>query len=211
MKRIAFISLGIAGTTGASVGSYFLVERSKSFAIKNKYPQALLNEADDSTLWNQKYKIIKDSTPHNDTLKKAVAKSKEVGKDDEAKTLLKRGCFEIYESSYEDINSFSDFKNYCAKTNKDESKNGTWNTDAVDKGSDNKWDKAIDALKSRKNSDKLDPVLERLKLEAMDNNPNVQNIRTKLKQWCEDTNNEVFMGKDSLKFENQESFCKVIN
>ncbi|AEG72656.1 hypothetical protein MHF_0380 [Mycoplasma haemofelis Ohio2] len=119
---------------------------------------------------------------------------------------------EVYESNHEDTNSFSDFKNYCSRTNKDESKNGTWNTDAADKSSDNKWDKAIDALKARnaESGGKLDPVLERLKVEANGKSPNTQSIRAQLKKWCEDTNSEVFMGKDSLKFENQESFCKVI-
>ncbi|AEW45149.1 hypothetical protein MHC_01415 [Mycoplasma haemocanis str. Illinois] len=217
MSKTLLITAGVVGAAGSGIGSYFLLihnKTDKSLLIKNKYKVALLNETGDESLWNKKYEEIKNSSPHHPTLKKAVAKSSGTGKhDEEAKRLLKEGCFEIYESSYEDKNIFSDFKNYCAKTNKDISKVTSWNNDTAENSSDNKWDKALETLKSHtmETKGKLDPVLAQLKQEITGDKPFSTDIRKRIKGWCESTNKELFEGEETTQFKNQEDFCKVIS
>ncbi|AEG72645.1 hypothetical protein MHF_0368 [Mycoplasma haemofelis Ohio2] len=216
MSKTLLTTAGAMGAAGTGVGGYFLLSNNKideSLLIRSKYKVSVLSKSGEESLWDKKYEAIKNSSPHNQTLKKAVAKSSGTDKnDEEAKKLLKQGCFEIYESSYEDANNFSDFKNYCAKTNKDISKVTSWNTDTSENNTNNKWDKALESLKSHtvETKGKLDPVLEKLKTELTGNTPFSTTIRARFKSWCESTNKGLFEGEESTAFRNQEDFCKEI-
>ncbi|AEG72894.1 hypothetical protein MHF_0622 [Mycoplasma haemofelis Ohio2] len=144
MNKVALTSLGAAGIGGTALGGAMLAKSSPSFATE-KYKHAVLKLDGDEDIWKAKYLILKESkeSPTNTTLASAWSKSKESGKEEEAKALLRKGCGEIYNSS-EEVKYLKDFKKFCAKTNKDVSTKGNWITG--DK-SDSNWNTPLSALK----------------------------------------------------------------
>ncbi|AEW45188.1 hypothetical protein MHC_01610 [Mycoplasma haemocanis str. Illinois] len=221
MGKVAYLTVGVAGAGGLSIGGLIAfkpwphnnTEVSKvAVSIKERYSIALLDPSKDEAIWTKKYEILKTSSPHNSALRAALEKSKEPNKNEvEAKRLLKEGCKEIYESQVDDSAAFSDFKKICSKNNEDASKTGDWNTDEVT-ASNNKWDKALEAL-NKHNGNELDSQLSELKKEIKPAQPTTfdQTLRTKVKNWCSSTRGEMFEGEYSIKFKNQEAFCKIIS
>ncbi|AEG72738.1 hypothetical protein MHF_0462 [Mycoplasma haemofelis Ohio2] len=200
-------ALGAAGT-----GSLLALKpwNSNVETFKSKYSHALIN-AGDNSLWSNKFTLLKDSNPEHQTLKEAVNKAKATSPDEAgAKELLKRGCQEIYDSPYEGSKYLNDFEKYCSKTNKDASSNQTWNGSDVSTASGNKWDTALNALKTHDEATnkKLDSVLAELKNSIQGNTQITADHRTKLKNWCEGIKSKPYLGSDSLDFKHQELYCK---
>ncbi|CBY92388.1 hypothetical protein HF1_03800 [Mycoplasma haemofelis str. Langford 1] len=224
MGKGAYLALGTAGAGGLGAGGLIASKPWQSTSkevpkvvasIKDKYSVALLDPTKDETIWIKKYDVLKSSSPNNLTLQEALKKSKDPNKnEEEAKRLMKEGCKEIYESKIDDSKSFSDFRQLCSKNNEDASKAGDWNTDDVTT-SNNKWDKALKKLKEHNidTNDELDSLLVALKESIGANQTTTfdQALRTKVKDWCTNARGEMFEGENSIKFKNQETFCKVIS
>ncbi|CBY92581.1 hypothetical protein HF1_05730 [Mycoplasma haemofelis str. Langford 1] len=204
MNKVALTSLGAAGIGGTALGGAMLAKSSPSFATE-KYKHAVLKLDGDEDIWKAKYLILKESkeSPTNTTLASAWSKSKESGKEEEAKALLRKGCGEIYNSS-EEVKYLKDFKKFCAKTNKDVSTKSNWITGD---NKDMKWDSPLKSLKSY--SGTLDSELDGIKKALPSNSNNFDDThREWLWGWCGDTQQELFDGIEGTpKLVNQDTFC----
>ncbi|AEG72891.1 hypothetical protein MHF_0619 [Mycoplasma haemofelis Ohio2] len=207
MNKAVLTSLGAAGVGGTALGGAILAKNhhnANSFPRK-KYKHALLKLDADETIWNSKYSSLQSSAekPTNSTLASAWSKSKESGKEIEAKNLLKQGCEEIY-NSHEESKYLKDFKKFCAKTNKDVSTKSNWITG---NNKDTKWNTPLTSLKSY--GEALDPELSGIKNALPQNNSDFDDThREWLWGWCGDTQQELFDGIEGTpKLVNQDTFC----
>ncbi|CBY92471.1 hypothetical protein HF1_04630 [Mycoplasma haemofelis str. Langford 1] len=216
MGKVAYFALGTAGAGGLGAGGVTLynklgqAEESKATSIvtlKDKYSQAILN-ASDTGIWDKKYEALKTASPSNSKLRDAVNKAKLSNPDKNgALELLKSGCEEVYLVQADDASGLSDFKSLCSKTNENvTSSTGSFITDQVSGNSD-KWDKSLTSLKDH--TGELDDVLKKLK-EGIQSSQSTfpQDKKTELKNWCDAARASIFEGSNSVKFKNQETFCK---
>ncbi|CBY92433.1 hypothetical protein HF1_04250 [Mycoplasma haemofelis str. Langford 1] len=216
MSKTLTLSLGGLGVGGAGVGGLYALKpwESSINTFKEKYPEAILNTAEDSDSWSSKYNSLKSTKPKHPTLirtyDEATKKTPATADDTKAKRLMREGCQEIYQSKIGNPDNFSDFKNYCSKTNKDSSTISKWNAEEPSTQQNNKWDKSLNLLKDHDPSTKgeLPEALQRLKASLTGKTSYEQSNRQELKGWCDSVQLEPFEGKDSSNFKSQELYCK---
>ncbi|CBY92898.1 hypothetical protein HF1_08900 [Mycoplasma haemofelis str. Langford 1] len=216
MSKLVLPLAGIGGASVAAAGGYMVFGRdNKSITpkveetFKSKYSQAILS--DNSDLWASKLEALKgNGNPVHQKLAEAKKKAQSETKGAEpsqAKQLLIDGCKEIYESKLKDSPYAQDFKSYCAKTIKD-GITGTWLAGGHT-GSGTKWDQGLTNLKSQ-NNDNLDSLLKDLKGKLPSDSGTTtfdDSHRQSLKDWCETSQKEIFMGETDPRFINSKSYC----
>ncbi|AEW45511.1 hypothetical protein MHC_03255 [Mycoplasma haemocanis str. Illinois] len=204
---IPSVVLASGGIGAAGVGGYMAWTKGKE-TFRNKYSKAIL--ADSDSLWDTKFASFKkDGKPKHPTLISAKSKDSSSG-DNTAKELYKQGCQEIYDSDWNNSSYFDDFKSYCAKTVKEGIENSKkWiSEETTNKG---KWDTKLTNLKTHNPSQNktLDQKLEALKtqLSNIAESSFQEGHRKLLKEWCESSQGEIFMGNDDFKTIHSSLYC----
>ncbi|AEG73196.1 hypothetical protein HF1_08600 [Mycoplasma haemofelis str. Langford 1] len=207
MSKFVLPMMGVGGASAAAAGGYMLLKENnhpqvqKEETFNSKYSKAILEESSD--LWESKFQALKESNSlKHPTLKKA--------KEKEAKDLHKQGCREIYASPLNDSPYLEDFKTYCAKNIKDAmDKAKTWISQ--DESDTTHWNPKLKNLKehdSNKNKT-LSKGLEDLKasLSGVTGEAWTEDHRQKLKDWCDASQTEIFIGEGDSQFEHSKLYC----
>ncbi|AEW45584.1 hypothetical protein MHC_03620 [Mycoplasma haemocanis str. Illinois] len=215
MGKLLLPLAGIGGISAAAVGGYIVFGRDnkaistmKEATFKSKYSQAIL--PNESNLWASKLEALKgDGNPIHKKLEEAKKKAQtETGgtSQPQAKQLLMDGCKAIYDSQLKDSPYEKDFKSYCSKTIKD----GITGTLLAGghTGSGTKWDQGLTNLKDKSN-EKLDSALRDLKGKLTSGSRTTfdDSQRQSLKNWCEASQKEIFMGETDSRFINSKLYC----
>ncbi|AEW45535.1 hypothetical protein MHC_03375 [Mycoplasma haemocanis str. Illinois] len=214
MNKLLLPLAGLGGVGTVGLGSYIFLKRKEENNItkqastfRDKYSQAILTN--ESSLWASKFTLLKDGEqPTHPQLKEAKTKFTTKADDEEAKSMHKEGCKDIYDSQLEESTYFQDFKKYCAKT----IENGiteSWIT--ANKSESSKWDPKLNKLKDHNetNQGELDDALKTLKGKLTPNSQSTwdENKREELKQWCDGLRGEIFTGDTETKFTHAKLYC----
>ncbi|AEW45544.1 hypothetical protein MHC_03420 [Mycoplasma haemocanis str. Illinois] len=213
MSKLTLPLIGLGGASTAAVGGYmFFIRGEKSTVEKtfrSTYSQAILKENDN--LWSTKLAALRsEGNPIHKTL--IDAKAKVTTSEQQAKSLLVEGCRKIYDSKLSDSLYEKDFKTYCSKTIKDVIQ-GTWISEAHDgSGSHTKWNQKLTSLKEHAEATKgvLSKGLQTLKgqLSSEASSTNWDDAKRKvLKDWCDASKKEIFMGETDSRVLNSKSYC----
>ncbi|AEW45583.1 hypothetical protein MHC_03615 [Mycoplasma haemocanis str. Illinois] len=209
-------SLALVGGTATAVGGGVLISKSPLFqnsqsqqreTFKHRYSKATLGEND--PLWETKFSNFSGNVqPTHEKLKEA--KTKHTSNPNEAKSLHKRGCKEIYDSEWEGSRFLNDFKSYCSKTMGDAMKDiGTW----IDQESsaDGKWNTKLTSLSSHdeKQNGILEGALKNLKTSLTPSSGSNWDAdkRTSLNNWCKEVKASIFAGEEDMPFKHAKLYC----
>ncbi|CBY92804.1 hypothetical protein HF1_07960 [Mycoplasma haemofelis str. Langford 1] len=216
MSKLMLPLAGIGGASAAGLGGYMLMKGNekapaiqKEETFRTKYSQAILGDTDD--LWNTKFDTLKGTgQPSHQKLKDAKTKSGVSGPETEAKELHKQGCREIYDSEIKSSLYLTDFQTYCSKTIKDAiDKSKNWiSSEAGSTTGD--WDSQLTQLKSHDETNKgaLDSKLKTLVDKLKQDSHSVDEAdRKAIKEWCDSTQKEIFMGESDHRFSHSQLYC----
>ncbi|OAL09807.1 hypothetical protein A6V39_05110 [Candidatus Mycoplasma haematobovis] len=167
----------------------------KSFA---DYSEAFLKVGEDNELWSAKLKALENGNVSGHLTELQNAKNR---KD---LALLKLACEKFYAPDFvsKGEGDFLDFKNYCAKNNKDVVGTG-WisNFESVDKS-----EKVIKKINERGDtiiSSSLIIIGTKHAEKAKE-----ETARTDLNKWCKDTGESIYLGEQSLDLKTGKEYCK---
>ncbi|AEW45506.1 hypothetical protein MHC_03230 [Mycoplasma haemocanis str. Illinois] len=215
MNKLILSTIGIGGVGATGFGGYMLIKGGKESSViqkqetfKTKYSRAILSDSDD--LWNTKFDALKGTgQPSYQKLKDAKTQSGVSGSETKAKGLHKKGCQEIYDSEIKNSPYLADFQTYCSKTIKDATKANNWiNAEANNANGD--WDPQLTKLKGHDESQKgnLDNKLKTLMDKLKQSGHSIAEAdRKALKEWCDASQNEIFMGETDYRFSHSQLYC----
>ncbi|AEW45590.1 hypothetical protein MHC_03650 [Mycoplasma haemocanis str. Illinois] len=215
MSKLLLPALGIGGLSAVGFGGYSLLKgrdnlSQKEETFKSIYAKALLEKG--NSLWDSKFNSLKTGEePAHPILKNAKTKATAStgSNEQEAKELHQQGCQEIYDSNLKNTSYFNDFKTYCAKNLKDEmGSSKKWISEG--ESDTGKWNNKLKSLSTHDEAKNqiLDSYLASLKgtLTGQDSSWGDEK-RKSLKDWCDDSQKEIFTGKEDSRFVQADLYC----